>query len=89
MFNFSFIFNETSFNYGKLKSLDMDNQCRRVMSWVCGAIASPDPNLRVLTAQLVAITGGDILSPTGPLQHITQTQQSVMHDKASGLAVKL
>lgn len=56
---------------------------------VYGAIASPDPNLRVLTAQLVAITGGDILSPTGPLQHITQTQQSVMHDKASGLAVKL
>lgn len=54
-----------------------------------GAIASPDPNLRVLTAQLVAITWGDILSPTRPLQHITQTQQSVMHDKASGLAVKL
>lgn len=40
--------------------------------YVYGAIASPDPNLRVLTAQLVAITGGDILSPTGPLQHITQ-----------------
>lgn len=57
--------------------------------YVYGAIASPDPNLRVLTAQLVAITGGDILSPMGPLQHITQTQQSVMHDKASGLAVKL
>lgn len=37
-----------------------------------GAIASPDPNLRVLTAQLVAITGGDILSPMGPLQHITR-----------------
>lgn len=54
-----------------------------------GAIASPDPNLRVLTAQLVAITGGDILFPTGLLQHITQTQLSVMHDKASGLAVKL
>lgn len=43
--------------------------------YVYGAIASPDPNLRVLTAQLVAITGGDILSPMGPLQHITQTQR--------------
>lgn len=56
---------------------------------VYGAIDSVDPNLRVVTGQLVAITGVDILSPTGPLQHITQTQQSVMHDKASVLAVKL